>query len=163
MIIGNRDVKSTGKSLDSSSLEESFKEMQKDEDRGSVDSNIERQLSSSPPRLSLGTPLSPVPGLIVVLCLQHASHRCRVGLDPMAACACVCVCAGSRERKSTWIKPKTTYCKDVDIFRSAVDDRNQFNGEWFTQIQLTVKKEMAWINDGTTPRNTAVCLSLRWC
>jgi hypothetical protein len=54
-----------------------------------------------------------------------------------------------RERKDTWIKPKTTYCKDVDIFRSAVDDRNQFNGEWFTQIQLTVKKEMAWINDGT--------------
>lgn len=67
-----------------------------------------------------------------------------------------------RERKDTWIKPKTTYCKDVDIFRSAVDDRNQFNGEWFTQIQLTVKKEMAWINDGTAALqlNARIPLSL---
>ena len=67
-----------------------------------------------------------------------------------------------RERKDTWIKPKTTYCKDVDIFRSAVDDRNQFNGEWFTQIQLTVKKEMAWINDGTAALqlNARILLSL---
>lgn len=104
MIIGNRDVKSTAKSLDPASLEESFKEMQQKEDEKAETA----ELGSSPPaKLSLGM----------------------------------------RERKDTWIKPKTTYCKDVDVFRSAVDDRNQFNGEWFTQIQLTVKKEMAWIND----------------
>lgn len=51
--------------------------------------------------------------------------------------------------KEAWIKPRTTYCKEVDVFKSAVDESNQFNGEWFTQIQLTVKKEMSWINDGT--------------
>lgn len=50
---------------------------------------------------------------------------------------------------SPWIKPRTTYCKDIDVFESAVTESNQFNGEWFTQIQLTVKKEMSWINDGT--------------
>jgi hypothetical protein len=52
MIIGNRDVKSTGKSLDPSSLEESFKEMQQKED----DKAETTELSSSPPaKISLGT------------------------------------------------------------------------------------------------------------
>jgi hypothetical protein len=153
MIIGNRDVKSTAKSLDPASLEESFKEMQQKEDEKAETA----ELGSSPPaKLSLGTPISELTSPL----LRAHSPACRVCV--CGACAvrvrCVCravgfdircVCTGMRERKDTWIKPKTTYCKDVDVFRSAVDDRNQFNGEWFTQIQLTVKKEMAWINDGT--------------
>ncbi len=50
-------------------------------------------------------------------------------------------------RKNSLVRPRLTYSQHEDIL-GALQAGQKWNGEWLSKIQLGLKREMNWINEG---------------